>query len=122
MEQTLSFEKKYTDIYLVDCENVKYYRNFNPNHFIVYFKNAEYQLPFEDLHDNEREVFVNTRDKYGKIIKDAMDFCMDSRLGFLLAYCGNKFRYHIVSRDKGFQIMKLYWGSSYQIIIDNLYV
>lgn len=95
-------------IYLVDCENVgTNYRVLVGNCYqAYYFTSGGRYINFE-LEPNEFEVhYTHTG------CRDALDFVIDTYLGYLLARNPkNKVVYHIVSRDTGFDNIAGFWGS-----------
>lgn len=44
-------------------------------------------------------------------MKDSLDFIIDSTLGYYMMHYGRNIEYYIISRDKGFEVIKTYWGS-----------
>lgn len=91
------------EIYLVDCENVGY-KNLSYDGKIFYFTSGTNFM--ENLKSNEKEVHV-----YHDGCKDALDFILDTKLGYLICHYGKAYKYRIVSMDKGYENIVRYWGS-----------
>lgn len=95
-------------IYFVDCENVGT-NNFIPddtdNSIIYYFIS---KLDFEVEHKADYEFYIQ-RSHTG--CKDAMDFILDTWLGYCINKWGRSCEYCIVSNDNGFQNIKDFWES-----------
>lgn len=94
---------KYTDIYLIDCENMGYRRLSVKDDSLVYYFTSNSKT-VENLQKNEREIHVNHN-----YIKDSLDFVVDSELGFLLRHYGKSVNYHIIARDRGYDIVVEFW-------------
>lgn len=111
--------RKFTNIYLVDCENMGYRKlSTNKTDLVYYFTSNDKTI--ENLQKNEREVHVNHN-----CIKDSLDFVIDSELGFLLRHYGKTVNYHIVARDKGYDIVVEFWqtkGYSIERCIDAIFL
>lgn len=98
--------KKYTDIYLVDCENVgtRGLEVSNKTSLVYYFtSNTVYK---EDLSNNEIEVHIEHN-----VERNALDFIIDTKLGFLLRHYGREVNFYIISDDKGYNVVADYWKS-----------
>lgn len=91
------------EIYLVDCENIGY-QHLSFDGKIFYFTSGTYFM--DDLEANEREIHV-----YHDGIKDALDFILDTKLGYLICHYGKSYKYRIVSMDKGYENIIRFWGS-----------
>lgn len=97
---------KYQRIYFVDCENVgSDCSTTKPTDLVVYFTSNKYRVQHE-LSKNEKEVHIKHNG-----MKDSLDFIIDSTLGYYMMHYGRNVKYYIISRDKGYEIMKSYWGS-----------
>lgn len=97
---------KYKRIYFVDCENVgSDYNANNSTDLVIYFTSNKYQVQHE-LSSNEKEIHIKHNG-----MKDSLDFIIDSTLGYYMMHYGRNVKYFIISRDKGYEIMKSYWGS-----------
>ena len=91
-------------IFLVDCENVGYMKlkNVKPDDYVFYFT-SDRTLLFK-LDSNETEI----RFKHDGC-KDALDFVLDSYLGFLIHKYGQSYVYNVVSRDLGYVNVCKFW-------------
>lgn len=97
---------RYERIYFVDCENVgSDFTAMKPTDLVIYFTSNTYCVQHE-LSENEKEIHIKHNG-----MKDSLDFIIDSTLGYYMMHYGRKVKYYIISRDKGFEIMKSYWGS-----------
>lgn len=108
----------YTDIYLVDCENVgcRYLNIRNKTSRVYYFiSGGRMSWGSFDL-SNRNHSLIIAEHAGGK---DALDFCIDGYLGFLICHYGKKVCYHIVSKDRGFLSMeKFFGGMGYNVCVD----
>lgn len=92
------------DIYLVDCENrpgVKVDSDPNTSLVFYYTHNKKYKI---NLASNEVLEIL-----YHDHSKDATDKIIDSQLGYYICKYGRKVHYHIISNDKGFDPVIMYW-------------
>lgn len=97
---------KYKRIYFVDCENVgSDCSSIRATDLVIYFTSNKYQVQHE-LSSNEKEIHIKHNG-----MKDSLDFIIDSTLGYYMMHYGRNIKYYIISRDKGFEIIKNYWGS-----------
>ena len=94
----------YSDIYLVDCENMGLHRikTLSKNVLVYYFTSNDSTIG--SLQPHEREVHV-----YHRCKKDALDFIIDTKLGHLLCYYGRNVSFHIISYDKGYDDVCRFW-------------
>ena len=109
---------KYTDIYLVDCENVglHHIKTWSNNILVYYFTSNESTIG--SLQPHEREVHV-----YHSRNKDALDFIIDTKLGHLLCYYGKNVNFHIISYDKGFNDVCRFWQlQGYKVVRNDEYI
>lgn len=92
------------DIYYVDCENVglKHILQKREDYKVIYFTNKD--LRVKDLKENEQE-FVCSLDRR----KDALDYIIDTCLGYSIANNNKNVRHHIVSNDTGFDNVVIFW-------------
>lgn len=92
-------------IYFVDCENVGTTRlSGKPRgSLIFYFTSGRSRMG--GLAESEREVKVQHRRQ-----KNALDFVLDTYLGFMMSRFGKSVKYVIVSNDKGFDLVAKFWG------------
>lgn len=92
-------------IYLVDCENVGYktFKSFREDYRVVYFYSQE----------SSNSILLRGIDTAIKVnhdgSKNALDFIIDSYLGYLIAQNSRLVNYHIVSEDKGYETVCKYW-------------
>ena len=93
-------------IYFVDCENVGFnHIEHDSSCRILYFHSGKKPDNF-------------ALDKYEDFIqfthngcKDALDFVIDTSLGYELRYYGKSVVYYIVSGDNGYENISHFWGS-----------
>lgn len=92
-------------IYFVDCENVGKTRlSGKPRGSLVfYFTSGRSRMG--GLAEREREVKVQHRNQ-----KNAVDFILDTYIGFMMSRFGKSVKYVIVSNDKGFDLVARFWG------------
>lgn len=88
-------------IFLVDCENVGVLNIPKEKQDIVYHFVRE-----EDSIKKKGRNYIVTHHNGDR---DALDFCIDSFLGYLIGTYGNKCTYCIVSSDKGFDNVVNFW-------------
>lgn len=96
---------KFSEIVLVDCENVGLHHVYIKNALIYYFVSSANQ-GLDVLSERERIKYVKHNGG-----RNALDFIIDSELGFLIHHYGKKMSYTIISRDTGFDILCSYWRS-----------
>lgn len=97
---------KYSRIFFVDCENVgSDFSAIKETDLVLYFTSNTYQVQHE-LSKNEKEIHIKHNG-----MKDSLDFILDSTLGYYMMHYGRNVKYYIISRDKGYEIIKSYWGS-----------
>jgi hypothetical protein len=112
-------DNSYTDIIFVDYENVGHdserLHGLDKKYLIVYVTSKE--LNFKPNSNEVIEFFVHNR------CKDALDFILDTYLGYFICMYGKKVSYHIMSRDKGFKNICNFWNSKgYKVdIVDSGY-
>lgn len=94
---------KFTDIYLVDCENVGLKKLSVDKKSLVYYFTSNLSY-ITNIQKWEREIHI-----FHNCTKNSLDFIIDSKLGFLIRHYGKKMRYHIVSSDKGFDLITKFW-------------
>lgn len=91
------------DIYLVDCENVGTDSIGKPNAVVYYFCS------------NDTEIALGNREYVERVshngVKNALDFMLAIKLGYLLRNYERNARYVVVSNDKGFDTVVGYWQS-----------
>jgi hypothetical protein len=95
-----------TKIYLVDCENAGFRKievDKPLSTQVYYFTNA--QQPIKGI-DDTYETTINYKHNS---TKDALDFVIDTFLGFQVARFGKEVEYIIVSGDKGFCNVIGFW-------------
>lgn len=93
------------DIYYVDCENVglrHITQTFSDDFLVLYFTSKN--LRIKDLKENEKE-FVCSLDRR----KDALDYIIDTYLGYSIAQYPVDTKHHIVSNDTGFDNVVQFW-------------
>lgn len=94
-------------IYLVDCESYHHRVACADTDLVYYIYNLENSLPrlFRgELNANEYLYHVNiTR------CKDALDFIIDTMLGYLICKFGNNVRYIVMSYDFGYTNVSAFW-------------
>ena len=93
-----------TDIYLVDCENIGNQSLNLPENCDIYYFLSYGKLKNPHPNDIVKEIVHNGS-------KNALDFILDSWLGYLIHKYGTEIQYHIVSNDKGFSAIITYWKS-----------
>jgi hypothetical protein len=97
------------DIYFVDCENVGLRHLCDIDDVetcrIYYFCGICFTDNFK-MGSHEHLVRV---DHTG--CKDALDFIIDSYIGYQIRNFGKRVTYHIISRDTGFSNLAKFWGS-----------
>ena len=99
-------KKEYERIYLIDCENIGYSFYSSPNDLIYYFTNSSVkELPFI-CNENEIHMCFNHNG-----CKDALDFILDTYLGYLIKKYGENTEYFIISNDKGYDNISAFWQS-----------
>lgn len=96
---------KYSNIYLVDYENIGKTYEVPCNSLVCYITSNK-KMVDKKLSDNELEIHM-THNKE----KNALDFVLDSYLGYLVHQYGRNVRYHIVSKDKGYDVVAKFWDS-----------
>lgn len=97
-------QKKYDRIYLIDCENVGFSFFTSPNDLVYYFTNESVsELPFQC---NENEIHMCLKHTG---CKDALDFVIDTYLGYLIRAYGKNTEYFIISNDKGYDNVSAFW-------------
>lgn len=97
-------QKKYDRIYLIDCENVGFSFFTSPNDLVYYFTNESVsELPFQC---NENEIHMCLKHT---VCKDALDFVIDTYLGYLIRAYGKNTEYFIISNDKGYDNVSAFW-------------
>lgn len=100
------------DIYYVDCENVglrHITQSFDKNFKVLYFTSKN--LRVKDLQDNEEELVCSLDRR-----KDALDYIIDTYLGYNLTLYDKATRHHIVSNDTGFDNVITFWRDKGYII------
>ena len=93
------------DIYYVDCENVglrHITQSFDKDFKVIYFTSTN--LRVKDLHENEEELVCSLDRR-----KDALDYIIDTYLGYSLTLYDKCTRHHIVSNDTGFDNVIAFW-------------
>lgn len=100
------------NLYLIDCENVGLGRVLlDDTSCVIYFTSNTKKI-LGVLNKNEIEIHTE-HDK----TKDALDFVIDTNLGFYISKLGKAVNYYIISNDKGFDIIVNYWKShGYNVI------
>jgi hypothetical protein len=95
-----------TEVYLVDCENVggQSLCINNIQSQIFYLHSTEYKA--QNRLPNETNVLYEH-----PVDKNALDFVLDSYLGYQIARYGLEAKYIIVSNDKGFDHLINFWSS-----------
>lgn len=104
-------QKKYARVYVIDCENVGYSFFTSPDDLVYYFtNNSVKELPFT-CRENEIHMSI---DHTG--CKDALDFVIDTFLGYLVRNYGKTTEYFIISNDKGYENISSFWqGLGYKV-------
>lgn len=94
------------DIYYVDCENVglKHISQEREDYKVIYFTNKN--LRVKDLKENEQEIVCSLDRR-----KDALDYVIDTYLGYSIANNDKNVIHHIVSNDTGFDNVVMFWVS-----------
>ncbi len=93
-----------TDVYLVDCENVgNKSLELSPSCKVLYF------ISYGQIASPRENDVVIPVSHDGS--KNALDFILDSWLGYLICQYADTVKYHIVSEDKGFETIVGYWKS-----------
>lgn len=95
------------DIYYVDCENVglRHISQVFSNDFkVIYFTSKN--LRVKELQSNEEEIVCSLDRR-----KDAMDYIIDTYLGYNLTKYDINTKHHIVSNDTGFDNVIMFWTS-----------
>ena len=93
------------DIYYVDCENVglrHITQSFSKDFKVIYFTSKN--LRVKDLQENEEELVCSLDRR-----KDALDYIIDTYLGYSLTLYDKNTRHHIVSNDTGFDNVITFW-------------
>lgn len=93
------------DIYYVDCENVglrHITQSFDKDFKVIYFTSKN--LRVKDLQNNEEELVCSLDRR-----KDALDYIIDTYLGYSLTLYDKCTRHHIVSNDTGFDNVVMFW-------------
>lgn len=112
-------KQSYTDIYLVDCENVglRKLKIKDTSKILVYYFTSN-AFTAGSLEPHEREIHV-----YHNCKRDALDFIIDTKLGHLLCYYGRKVTFHIISYDKGFDNVCRFWElQNYKVVRSEEYI
>lgn len=104
-------QKKYDRIYLIDCENIGFSFYSSPNDLVIYFtNNSVKELPFI-CNENEIHMCLNHNG-----CKDALDFILDTYLGYLVRNYGRNTEYFIISNDRGYDNISAFWqGLGYKV-------
>lgn len=104
-------QKKYDRVYVIDCENVGFTFYTSPNDLVYYFTNSSVkELPFI-CNENEIHMCLNHTG-----CKDALDFIIDTFLGYLIRNYGRNTEYFIISNDKGYNNVSAFWqGLGYKV-------
>lgn len=104
-------QKKYDRVYVIDCENVGFTFYTSPNDLVYYFTNSSVkELPFI-CNKNEIHMCLNHTG-----CKDALDFIIDTFLGYLVRNYGRNTEYFIISNDKGYNNVSAFWqGLGYKV-------
>lgn len=104
-------QKKYDRIYLIDCENIGFSFFSSPNDLVLYFtNNSVKELPFT-CNENEIHMCLNHNG-----CKDALDFILDTYLGYLVRNYGRSTEYFIISNDRGYDNISAFWqGLGYKV-------
>lgn len=102
------------DYYIVDCENVG----------LSHIKLSErVDVGIDYVTSILKKKFITN--KYGNLVyikhnqmKDALDFCVATQLGYAIATYGHNIAYHIVSKDRGFDNIVDYWLERIMMLIE----
>lgn len=107
---------KINKIFFVDCENVG--MNFIPPHsdnndILTYYFTSNFSYFKNTLKPGQKNIHIFHENE-----KDALDFVIDTQIGFAVRQYGKNVKYYIVSKDSGFEIIAKYWGQQgYKIYI-----
>lgn len=107
--------RKYKEIYFVDCENVGYLlpRKIPETSLIYMFVSDPYVIEKLQSRFFKQVVVIDLSQIVKNHAKNAMDFCIVSKIGEMLKYVNSTQKMIIVSKDKGYDAAIDYMKNDY---------
>ena len=107
-------------IFLVDMENVPKLTNINKllpdDKLILFFSDNTPPMPMDTIKNIQATNVQWEVKKVNLGVKNALDFQVSSYLGYLI-HIHNNAKFIIISKDKGFEVVKKFWASEAKINI-----